>query len=369
MLDLIAAFFVVVGLIAGWLLLRDFRTLPAGEATGVRPSIAAIIPARNEARTLPVLLGSLAEQTVEHSVIVVDDESDDDTAGIAASAGAQVLAASGRPSGWTGKAWACEGGASASTSEVVVFLDADTRLAPEALAGLVELLEQHGGLVSVQPYHRVQRAHEQFSAYFNALSVMASAVFTGRPSNEAMAFGPCLISSRDDYERAGRHEGVRNDVLDDVALARNYQRTGLPVTCVAGGDQLSMRSYPDGFGQLASGWIKNMASGAGATHPLAGLAAVLWICAHHIVLVGTIATLLAPTTWGLLVWGAAWLLVAAQLRSILARLGSFSWWTWALFPVPLLVFDLLFARSALDTLLRRSVRWRGRTVDLREGSP
>ena len=47
-----------------------------------------------------------------------------------------------------------------------------------------------------------------------------------------------------------------------------------------------------------------------------------------------------------------------------ARIGSFSWWTWALFPVPLLVFDLVFARSAALTAVRRSVRWRGRTVDL-----
>ena len=56
---------------------------------------------------------------------------------------------------------------------------------------------------------------------------------------------------------------------------------------------------------------------------------------------------------------------AAQLRSILHRIGSFRWWTWMLFPVCLLAFDVVFARSAALTAVRRSVRWRGRDVDLR----
>jgi 4,4'-diaponeurosporenoate glycosyltransferase len=58
-------------------------------------------------------------------------------------------------------------------------------------------------------------------------------------------------------------------------------------------------------------------------------------------------------------------LVAGHLRAVLHRAGTFRWWTWALFPVPLLAFDVVFARSAARTIVRRSVRWRGREVDLR----
>jgi 4,4'-diaponeurosporenoate glycosyltransferase len=65
------------------------------------------------------------------------------------------------------------------------------------------------------------------------------------------------------------------------------------------------------------------------------------------------------------VWVTAWVLAAAQLRAVLRRAGSFRWWTWALFPLPLLAFDVVFARSAAQTVIRRSVRWRGREVDLR----
>jgi 4,4'-diaponeurosporenoate glycosyltransferase len=57
-------------------------------------------------------------------------------------------------------------------------------------------------------------------------------------------------------------------------------------------------------------------------------------------------------------------LAAVQLGLILRRAGSFRWWTWAVFPVPLLAFDVVFALSAAQTAVRRSVRWRGRDVDL-----
>ena len=130
-----------------------------------------------------------------------------------------------------------------------------------------------------------------------------------------------------------------------------------------------MRSYPGGLAQLVAGWTKNIASGASAASPLASLATVLWICAHHVVAVGALTAVLGVATGGVDpsdgLWALAWLVAALQLRSVLRAAGTFRWWTWALFPLPLLAFDLVFARSALLTVVRRSVRWRGRPVDLR----
>ena len=191
-----------------------------------------------------------------------------------------------------------------------------------------------------------------------------------------MAFGPCLLTSRTDYERAGGHAAVRGEVLDDVSLAVAYTRAGLPVSCAVGGRSLRMRSYPGGIRQLADGWTKNIASGAAAAPPGAAVAAVAWISAHHAVAAGALLALAeAVAGWGTTLshgspalWAVAWVGVAGQLRAVLRRTGTFRWWVWALFPVPLLAFDVLFARSALLTGVRRSVRWRGREVDLRQQS-
>jgi 4,4'-diaponeurosporenoate glycosyltransferase len=362
---------------ARWLS-RDLRPVPrGGRHRDGAATVSVVVPARDEESTLPTLLASLQRLTVDlRDVVVVDDGSRDATASVARSAGALVVPAGVPPPGWTGKAWACHVGARATSGDLLLFLDADTVLAPDALDGLLELHARHRGLVSVQPFHGVVRPYEQLSAYFNVVSILASGAFSHRPARRPMAFGPCLLTSRSDYELAGGHAAVRGEILDDVRLAGAYHRAGLPVWCAVGGPSIRMRSYPGGVRQLADGWTKNIASGASAAAPGPALASVLWVGAHHAVAVGAVRALRsavgrrspradARAPYGRpVLWALAWAGVAWQLRSLLRRIGSFRWWTWALFPAPLLAFDLVFARSAALTLVRRSVRWRGREVDL-----
>lgn len=368
----------VAGVSARWLL-GGLRTIPRADGQHDRSaSVSVVVPARNEETSIPTLLASLRRLTVDvEDIVVVDDGSDDATAAVARSAGARVLPAGVPPPGWTGKAWACRVGARATSGDLLLFLDADTELSPGALSGLLTLHERHQGLVSVQPFHRVVRSYEQLSSYFNVVSLMASAAFTRRRPSRPMAFGPCLLTSRGDYERIGGHAAVRAEILDDVKLAAAYLRAGMPVHCALGGRSIRMRSYPGGIRQLARGWTKNIASGASAAAPGPAYAAVAWISAHHAVAVGAVLSLVAaltgwspPLAYGHpVVWAAAWLAVTWQLRTILRSVGSFRWWTWALFPACLLAFDVLFAVSAAHAAIRRSVRWRGREVDLRRREP
>jgi 4,4'-diaponeurosporenoate glycosyltransferase len=378
MTDLFLVVVLLVALGGARLLLWDLRTVPRGRRNRDEPaSVSVVIPARDEETTIPTLIGSLRHLTGDPcEIVVVDDGSRDATASVARTAGAVVLPAPDPPPGWTGKAWACDVGARATSGDLLLFLDADTELAPDALDGLLELHDRRGGLVSVQPFHSVERPYEQLSSYFNVVSLLASDAFARHHARRPMAFGPCLLTSRADYERAGGHAAVRGDILDDVRLAAAYERAGLPVRCALGGRAVRMRSYPGGVRQLADGWTKNFASGASAAAPGSALGAVLWVCAQHAVavgaalaLVGTVTGRVAPLTHGDPgLWAVAWVAVVWQLRAILRRIGSFRWWTWALFPVPLLAFDVIFARSAALTVVRRSVTWRGRRVDLGGGS-
>ncbi|WP_296604956.1 glycosyltransferase family 2 protein [Nocardioides sp.] len=381
LIDGVIGLLLLTGLVAGQWLVRDLRTVPtaagADSGAGRRADVCVVVPARDEERTLPALLASVrAQSSPVAEVVVVDDSSRDATAAVARAAGAHVVDAGPPPAGWTGKAWACHTGTRAGGGDALLFLDADTVLAdPEALDGLVALLQERGGLVSVQPFHEVERSYEQLSAYFNLVSLMASGAFApGGARRRPMAFGPCLLTSRADYERAGGHEAVRGAILDDAALAAAYDRAGLPVSCAVGAEAVRMRSYPGGLRQLVAGWTKNIASGAGAAAPAPTAGAVAWVCVQHAVAVGGVLALVtvlgggdALATGHPALWAAAWVAVTAQLRWLLGRAGSFRWWTWALFPLPLLAFDLVFARSAALTLVRRSVRWRGREVDLRHG--
>ncbi len=379
-----ALLLLVVLLLAGLaahLLVVDARTVPrrargaAGdvEQDAVRRlagTVSVVVPARNEASTLPTLLASLqALWTAPREVVVVDDGSDDGTAELARAAGVTVLAAGGPAPGWTGKAWACHRGASVATGSTLLFLDADTVLAPDALDGLLALLTEHGGLVSVQPRHHVVRAYEQLSAYFNVVGVLASGSFSRWRPDPPMAYGPVMLTSVADYERAGGHSVVQAEILDDASLAAAYGRAGSSVRCFLGGGAIRMRMYPGGPRQLVEGWSKNIATGAGTANRWSALGAGAWVASHWAVTVGAALLVLSPltgagspTAGALTPYGVAWLAVALQLRSLLLRVGTFRWWTWALFPVPLLAFTLIFARSALLTTVHREVTWRGRRI-------
>ncbi|HUP86626.1 MAG TPA: glycosyltransferase family A protein [Acidimicrobiales bacterium] len=334
--------------VAWWLLWKLPRVGP-GVATTKRTVV--VVPARDEAENLARLLPSIAGA----DVIVVDDGSTDATAAVAAAHGAEVVIAASPPEGWTGKTNACALGARAATADRFVFMDADVVAEPDGIERILAEHDRTGGLVSVQPWHAVERPYEHLNAFFNLLAPMAVDAFTplGRRRRATGAFGPCLVLDRDLYERSGGHGGptVRGAVLDDVALARAVQAAGGEVHLFGGRGALGFRMYPEGVAQLVEGWTKNFAGGAAGTRPTTSVLVLLWIS-------GLIAAPFAPRPAAFVLYAA----YAAQLTILLRRVGRFSMSTAAVYPVPLAFFIGVFLRSAILTFVRHEVRWRGRTI-------
>ncbi len=351
---------------AGWYLGARPRRLDSATPKTV-PRISVIIPARNEASMLPRLLESIAVQTLRPwEVIVVDDDSTDGTAGVARSAGAVVIEAGDLPPGWTGKTWACSRGAELASGDLFVFLDADTQAAPRLLESVAATHERDGGIVSVQPYHRMRRPYERLSACFNVVSCMGiGATSLRRNAPITGAFGPCLAIGRADYERIGGHVSVAGEVLEDVAIARRARQVGLRVSALAGGDLIEFRMYPDGVSSLGQGWSKNFAAGAGTTPLLRLVAVAAWISGLIEAGWWTWAGLAAlPFGRALsLVHVVFYLLFALQFGVFLRRLGNFGMMAW-LHPSAVAAFVLVFFRS-LGATLRGEVQWKDRAVRTR----
>ncbi|MBV9952188.1 MAG: glycosyltransferase, partial [Acidimicrobiia bacterium] len=325
------------------------------------------VPARDEAATLPALLDSLARlDPAPHEILVVDDDSTDDTAAVAIAHGAAVVTAPPLPAGWLGKPSACHLGAMVATGTHLLFLDADTVLAPDALGRL--LAAAPDGLLSVQPHHDTVHAYEQLSAFPNLVSMMGGGAFAPWSSpRRPVAFGPCLLTSRSDYALAGGHASVRASVVEDIDLARRYASVGLPVRCARGGDTVRFRMYPNGLRALVDGWTKNLGLGAGRAPRLPALLAAWWVAACAAVGAGGVAGVARWLTGGRAPVAATilWAVVAAELGWCLRRVGSFRWWTSVAFVVPLTAFVALFIRSSVRVLLGRPATWRGRAVGAR----
>ena len=186
--------------------------------------------------------------------------------------------------------------------------------------------------------------------FFNIVAMMAVEAFTplGVRRTPTGAFGPCLVTSRSDYDAVGGHAAVKSAVLDDMELARCYSASGRAVVCLGGKGSLSFRMYPDGPRQLVEGWSKNMAGGPGKIRVLALVMVVLWI------------GLCLQAPW--LGWP-IYVAVVAQLAWIARRIGRFGVVALVLYPIPLCAFLVIFVRSIYLTYVRRRVSWRGRDLN------
>ena len=202
------------------------------------PSVAAVIPARDEADAIGPNLASLSRQDYpgRFSVIVVDDHSSDDTARIAQAAGraaahvrVDVLRAPPLAPGWSGKLAAIACGirhaeASAPPPDYLLLTDADIAHAPDTLRMLVararrDDLVLHSLMAKLDAQRLCERALIPAFVFFFAM--LYPFAWVGRRERRiAAAAGGCMLVERDALRRAGGIAAIRGELIDDCALAR-----------------------------------------------------------------------------------------------------------------------------------------------------
>ena len=347
------------GLLCGHLLFRRMTGITSYASNIPAPSISIVIPARNEAANLPRLLASLQEEIeLAAEIIVVDDESTDATAAVAESFGAFVLRSGPLPLGWTGKCWACWQGAMASTSELLLFLDADTWF---VAGGLRSLLADAGDVrgrtaFSVLPYHATNRPYEQLSLFFNLLMAAGAGGFSGldRPK----LFGQSLLISKELYLKADGHRAVRGQALENLHFAANVARAGGGVQTAIGQGTLEMRMFPEGFREMRQGWERGSAAGAATTSGTTMMLTILWLTGA---MTAIVAAVIVPGSSRLLAV-ALYVLFAIQIQRIARRIGTFHWTAAWAYPVPLMFYFAVHGSSEWKRRLRMKVAWKGRQL-------
>jgi hopene-associated glycosyltransferase HpnB len=229
--------------------------------SGPWPDVVAVIPARNEAAMLPVVLPTLLGQDYPGAltVIVVDDCSTDGTAEVAAALGGhgtlKVLAGAPLPAGWAGKVWAmAQGLAAAGDSRYVLFTDADISWDQGALTDLVRAAQADDrDLVSQMALLRTATGWERVVVpafvYFFAQLYPFARVNSPR-SRTAAAAGGCMLVRRAALERSGGLEPIRGARIDDVALGQVIKRQRGRCWLGLSTEVVSVRPYP----RLADLW-------------------------------------------------------------------------------------------------------------------
>lgn len=355
---------------AGALMFRSLPTPRSRDENTEHPSLSIIIPARNEAESLPHLLGTLQEQNLESfEVLVVDDHSTDDTISIAKSFGATVLHNESKADS-AGKSSACWHGVQHSKGQWLLFLDADTRLTSrDSLGNLLSLYQKKGarGILSLQPFHHIEDMYENLSAIFNVIVVVGMNKFTAWRDRfkPAGSFGPCILSDREDYLSTGGHKAIEGAIMDDLALGQAYLDKDLPVHCMGGKGVISFRMYPEGLKSLVEGWCKSFALGSKSTHPAVMLMTIIWIAGSFITTSAFISSLIAMDPVPIMLTGALYFLYALQTMIFARRCGNFNRFIFIFHPVLFSFFAGIFVYSIFRVHVLRSVTWKGRKINIK----
>ncbi|MBC7810435.1 MAG: glycosyltransferase [Burkholderiales bacterium] len=238
-----------------------------------RTRVSVLIPARNEANVIAeTVRGILAQTYTNLEVIVLDDASDDGTAEAALAAGEgdarlQVIAGKPLPSSWWGKNWACHQLAQVATGDWRIFTDADVQWKPEALSAVVDEIERtNADLLSVWPTQHSETWSERLVVPLMALAIIGYLPLIGvhftRWRMFAAANGQCMAFRRECYAAVGGHEAVRDQILEDVLLARRVKALGLTLRMVDGAGLINCRMY-SGWASVRDGFAKNILAGYG----------------------------------------------------------------------------------------------------------
>ena len=324
---------------------------PTSLAAGAE-RIAVLLPVRDEAHRVTPCLESLLAQDSKPRIIVLDDGSTDDTRTVVSKTGVTVLSGAPLPGGWLGKPYACQQLADAADdAEILVFVDADVVLQPDAVTRAVALLRQ-ATVDLLSPYPRIQantlgeRLVQPLLQWSWLTFLPLRAMERSRNPSLAAAGGQFLVVRAAAYRRAGGHAAVRGEVLEDIALARAVKRSGGRIALADGSRLASCRMYTS-WRELVEGYSKSLWASFGSPVIAA------------LVTLGLIGLYVVPLLIG------RWLGLAAYLVAVLGRIvsaratGGRALPDAFAHPVSILLFAWLLIRSYRR---RRTTRWKGRAT-------
>ena len=335
------------------LLIRTVRNIPAL----IENSVAILIPMRNESRNVDGILGTaLSSKGLSRSeVIVYDDQSSDGTSELLKKYPVRVVRGETPPPGWLGKNNALAQLSRATDADFLVYLDADVRVTPHAIASAISTMKTFGWDF-ISPYPRqlsqtpLERLFQPLLQWSWLSSVPLRIAESGKFPSMVVANGQFFVVRRNAYQVINGHDAIRSEVLDDLALAKELSKSGFRGSVAEGSRVAECRMYHSAR-ELVDGYTKSLWR-AFSNPVVAAIIALLLLATSVVPLIDGIRGYLVG-------WIGYTLVVLSRIISALRTRTIPN--TALLHPLSILILLYLLALS----FLRRSrgkLHWRGRSV-------
>ncbi|WP_020615918.1 glycosyltransferase [Paenibacillus daejeonensis] len=350
-------------------LLAQPQHKPGDAQAEQQPRLSILIPARNETRNIGACLTSVLEAgpaNGSYEVIVLDDRSEDDTNRLAVEAiggdpRVTLIRGEEPPAGWIGKAYACHQLAEAATGKWWLFLDADARMEKGAVEAAWHAAQKQGdGLITGFPRQLTKTWMERLVVPMMGFTIGCHLpIRLVRGSSDARfaaAHGAWMLINSGTYKAIGGHAANRNNLVDDMALAREVKRQGYAVTLADVKPVVHMRMYHDAR-EVWHGFRKNMYAGTGRNPVLLAAVLGLYSCLY---LLPFLALLLSPIITDWLVPAAAAYLLGVAIKCTTDRMQDQPGWLAWLLPASIACMVAIGVASWLSAGRGKGYEWKGR---------
>lgn len=334
------------------------------------PPVSILFAARDEADKLPHALGRfLALDYPRYEVVAVDDRSEDGTGAILAS-GAQkdarlkTVRVSSLPSGWLGKPHGLQQAYEHSSGEWLIFTDADVHFAPDLLRRAIALAQQkrwdHMTLLGAP---QMFTFGEKIAMTFFGLAMVVGTrpwSATDPRSRGYIGVGAFQLVRRSAYEKMGTHRRLAMEVIDDMKLGKLMKESGAHSGAAKAGFRVSVHWHA-GIRNMVRGTTKNFFAASGYKLHVTAVQVL------GLLLMCVFPALALPFAQG---WARVFAGIAVAVPLIIEGAVAREFKTslaWALtYPIGALIFAWMLARSAIVTLWRGGIIWRGTFYPLEE---
>ncbi len=335
-------------------------------------SLSIVIPARNEERGVGRCLQSARDQDHESvQIVILDDASTDRTPEIIAqhaeadsrivpirSDGAPI------PEGWYGKPWALQRAQNKANGEWLLFIDADVELFPEAASRTLEYalqneLDMVTGLGQLETDSFWEKVLQPAVGALILAGNSLSDVNDHEKKDKNLANGQFILISREAYDRINRHAAVKQNILDDVGIARALVEANRDYHCLYLDQMFRCRMYTN-FSEIWEGWTKNIFAGLRYSIPNVILALLFTfsfsVLGHTLFFLGAFKLI----SLEFLIWGAVIMSLCQATRMLMDMRRDMS----VVYGLSHSVASIIVMGIIINSMrssLKGTVTWKGRT--------